>query len=108
MASPVVDTAGAQSRLHAHRGSHGTRHGSFPVKALCDAIPPASSSKGRRKANGIVALAPPCVQDAREEPSFEVQRKMLQLVVHRSVPEAKQGAIVIGTSCQRGTAEVWP
>jgi hypothetical protein len=36
-------------------------------------LSPLHSSGGRRKANGIVALAPPCVQDAREEPSRVLQ-----------------------------------
>jgi hypothetical protein len=36
-------------------------------------LSPLHSSKGRRKANGIVALAPPYVQDAREELSRMLQ-----------------------------------
>src|SRR4029434_9440909 len=53
MASPVVDTAGAQPRLHADRGGHGTRHGSFPVKALCDAIPPCTPAKGEERQTAL-------------------------------------------------------
>ena len=36
-------------------------------------LPSLHPSGGRRQANGIVALAPPCVQDAREELSRVLQ-----------------------------------
>src|SRR4030095_6703402 len=61
MASPVGDTAGPQPRREAGRGGHGTRHGSFPVKALCDAIPPAlqqREKKGKRHCSAGPAVCP--------------------------------------------------
>jgi hypothetical protein len=49
------------------------------------------------------------IQDALEEPSFEGQQKVVQLVVHRSVHECGgRSTMPLSTFYQRDTAEVWP
>src|SRR4030095_4075026 len=48
MASPVGDTVSAQPRLRAGHGGHGTIHGLFPVKALCEATLPAPQRREKK------------------------------------------------------------
>src|SRR3989442_2074886 len=89
------------------RGRHGwytaetpwrPRRSRHPTRFVCIKGPlrgsPMRSSRGTRKANAIVALAPPRVQEAREAPSFEAntRRKLITIrSIYHTLSRVKSG-----------------